>query len=119
MKALIVLVILVTLLLIFLKYKRDKNVKKLLISLATFGMILSLAVLSNLTRQVMPLFLAHIVLLIFSWLALIWYVFKEKYYWWILFSPLVTLALFLLLEFVTGSGHEIAIYFDDVKVKNV
>ncbi len=107
MKALIILAILATLALIFFLYKRNKDLKKLLIALATFAAIISLGVLGNLTRQVMPIFMAHAVLIILSWGGLLVYLVRDKYYWWIIFSPVVTIGLFLLLELLTGSSHEI------------
>ncbi|MEN8727524.1 MAG: hypothetical protein ABF276_06125 [Sulfurovum sp.] len=106
MKALIILAVFATLVIIFFQYSRNKNLKKLFIALITFGIIISLAVVGNLTRQVMPIFLAHIMLIIVSWGGLIVYLVRDKYYWWIIFSPLVTIGLFLLLELLTGSGHE-------------
>ena len=107
MKLFIVLVILATLAAIFFLYRKNKNLKKLFIALATFGAIVSLAVLGNLTRQVMPIFIAHIVLLLFSWGALIVYLLRDRFYWWIIFSPLLTIGLFLLLELLIGSSHEV------------
>ena len=106
MKALIILAVFVTLGIISFQYKRNKNLKKLFIALITFSIIISLAVVGNLTRQIMPIFLAHIMLIIVSWGGLIVYLVRDKYYWWIIFSPLVTIGLFLLLELLTGSGHE-------------
>jgi len=107
MKALLVIIILVTFGAIFLHYNRKKDIKKLFIALATFGVILSLAVVGNLTRQVVPLFIAHIVLIIGAWGGLIVYLIRDRYYWWVIFSPVLTIGLFLLLEFITGSGHEL------------
>jgi len=107
MKALIVLAILVTIGIIFFKYSREKDIKKLLLSLATFGIIVSLAVVGNLTRPVIPIYIAHMILVIIAWGGLITYVFKNKYYWWLIFAPVVTIGLFLLLELLTGSGHEL------------
>ncbi len=107
MKVLIVLVILATLWLIIYKYKKDKNLIKLLITLATFGVIIGLAIVGNLTRPIMPIFLAHIILVIIAWGTAVKYVLSEKYYWWIIFSPVLTIGLFLLLEFIGGSGHEL------------
>ena len=107
MKALLVIIILVTFGIIFFQYSRNKDVKKLLIALSTFGVILSLAVVGNLTRQVIPLFVAHMVLVIAAWGALIVFLIKDRYYWWVIFSPVVTIGLFLLLELITGSGHEL------------
>ena len=107
MKALIILAILATLAIIFFSYSRNKDLKKLFIALGSFLLIVSLAIVGNVTRQVMPLFLAHVVLIVVAWGGLMVYIVRDKYYWWIIFSPLVTIGLFLLLELLTGSGHEI------------
>ena len=107
MKALIILAIFATLGIIFFQYSRNKDLKKLFIALMTFGVIVSLAIVGNLTRQVMPIYLAHIMLILVSWGGLIVYLVRDKYYWWIIFSPVVTIGLFLLLELLTGSSHEI------------
>lgn len=106
MKALIILAILATFGLLVYKYNKDKNLKKLLITLITFAAIITLAIVGNLTRPVMPLYLTHMILVIVAWGTALVYVFKEKYYWWIIFSPVVTIGLFLLLEFLGGSSHE-------------
>lgn len=106
MKAVIILAILATLGILFFMYRRSKDLKKLLIALATFIAIISLAIVGNLTRQVMPIFLAHEVLVILSWGALFLYVFRDKYYWQVIFAPVVTICLFLVLELLTGSGSE-------------
>jgi len=107
MKALIILAILATFGIIFFQYSRNRNIKKLLVALVTFGVIISLAVVGNLTRPVIPIFIAHIILVIIAWGGLILYLIREKYYWWVVFSPVVTIVLFLILEMLTGSGHEI------------
>ncbi len=110
MKALIILAILVTLAAIFFSYSRNRDLKKLFIALGSFLLIVSLGIMGNITRQVMPLFLAHIILIIIAWGGLIVYLVRDRYYWWIIFSPLVTIGLFLLLELLTGSGHELPIF---------
>ena len=107
MKALIILAILATLAIIFFTYSRNRDLKKLFIALGSFLLIVSLAIVGNVTRQVMPLFLAHIVLIVVAWGALMVYIVRDKYYWWVIFSPLITIGLFLLLELLTGSGHEL------------
>ncbi|MBT8343296.1 MAG: hypothetical protein KJO45_01125 [Sulfurovum sp.] len=107
MKALIILSIFATLGIIFFQYSRNKNLKKLLSALTTFGIIITLAVVGNLTRPVMPIFFSHIMFIVVSWGGLMAYLVKDKYYWWIIFSPVVTIGLFLVLELLTGSGHEL------------
>ena len=107
MKALIILAILATLAIMFFTYSRNRDLKKLFIALGSFLLIISLAIVGNVTRQVMPLFLAHIVLIVVAWGALMVYIVRDKYYWWVIFSPLITIGLFLLLELLTGSGHEL------------
>jgi len=106
MRAIFVLTIVLTIVIILLKYKRDKDGKKLLISIASFIFIISMAVVGNLTRQVIPIFIAHLILLMISWGALIWYLMRGRYYWWLILSPVVTIALFLILETLIGAGHE-------------
>ncbi len=106
MKVFIILATLGTLAIIFFQYTRNKDFKKLFIALVTFGAIVALAVVGNLTRPVIPIFMAHIILVIIAWGGLAIYLWKEKYYWWIIFSPVITIGLFLLLEFLAGSGHE-------------
>jgi len=107
MKALLILAILATFGVIFFQYSRNKDLKKLFIALASLAVTITFAVLGNLTRPVMPIFLAHIMLIILSWGGIILYLAKGRYYWWLIFSPSVTIGLFLLLEFLAGSGHEI------------
>jgi len=106
MKALIILSILATLAIIFFQYSRNKDLKKLFIALGSFLLIIFLGIMGNLTRQIIPLFMAHIVLIVIAWGGLMVYLVRDKYYWWIIFSPVVTIGLFLLLELLTGSGHE-------------
>lgn len=106
MKAFIILAILATLAIIFFQYSRNKDLKKLFIALGSFLLIITLGVMGNLTRQVIPLFMAHIVLIVIAWGGLMFYLLRDRYYWWIIFSPVITIGLFLLLELLTGSGHE-------------
>jgi hypothetical protein len=105
-KGLLVVIILATIAIIFLQYKRNRDSKKFLIALASFGIIVSLGVAGNLTRAVFPIYITHLVLLIFAWLGLLYYVIRNRYYWWLVLSPVFTIGLFLLLELLEGSGHE-------------
>jgi len=106
MKIIIVLGILAMLLSMAFNYKKTKDIQKLLFSFLSMLGIILLAIAGNITRQVVPLFLVHSVLILAAWIALSVYVVQDKYYWWIIFSPLVTIGLFVILEVLMGSAHE-------------
>jgi len=100
----IILAILATLGIIAIDFYRHRDWKKLLISLGIFGVILILAGLGNMVRSVIPIFIAHFILIVMAWGVLLLYIVREKLYWPIIFSPLVTILLFVLMERVIGSG---------------
>lgn len=104
MKALIIIAIVITILSIGISFYRSRNWKKLLISLGLFTLILTLAGLGNMTRSIVPLFIAHFVLILSAWGALILYILRDKIYWQVIVSPFVTIIIFLILERLIGSG---------------
>ena len=106
MKIVLFMAIFGTLAAIVLLYLKNNNIKKLMIALATVSVIITYSVVGYMSRPVMPLFMAHTILLFVAWGGLIVYLFRDRYYWWVIFSPLLTIGLFLLLEFLTGSRHE-------------
>ncbi len=106
MKALLILAILLTFGLIFLRYWRNRNSKQLLVSLGSFIFLISLGIMGNITRPIIPLFLAHIVLIVFAWLGLLYYMFRGRYVWWLIFSPVITIVLFIALSLIEGSRYE-------------
>ncbi len=106
MKALLILAILLTFGLIFLLYSRNHNGKQLLVSLGSFILLISLGIMGNITRPIIPLFLAHIVLIVFAWLGLLYYMFRGRYVWWLIFSPVATIVLFIALSLLEGSRYE-------------
>jgi len=106
MKAFLVIAILLTFGLIILLYSRNRDSKKLLVSLGSFIVIIALGIMGNITRPVIPFFLAHIVLIIFAWLGLLYYVVRGRYVWWLIFSPAVTIALFVIWSLIAGSRYE-------------
>ena len=107
MKGRIVLLTILTLVFIFLDFKKRKDFKKSAIAIAIFILIISLGYSGFiLIRGVPPLFLAHLVLLFASYLALMWYLFKGKLYPYIIASPIVTEAIYIVLNFIEGSRYE-------------
>ena len=108
MKALIVLAIFLALGLIYLLYKREADTPKMLFSLFMLFSIIGLAVVGNVMRSLMPLFLAHIVALILSYGGLIYYIFRDRKQWILWGLPVGTLTLYILLAWI---GNEHIIWF--------
>ena len=106
MKAIVVIAILFAIGLIALLYKRNHNIKKLLISSAILGFIITTAILGNVMRSVMPLFLTHIVAIIIAYGGLILYIVRGKNYWYAWLLPLFTLLFYLLLAYL-GDEHNV------------
>jgi cytochrome c-type biogenesis protein CcmH/NrfF len=104
MKALIVLAMLVAIGLIVLMYKRENNLNKMLFSFVILFSIIGFAVLGNVMRSVMPLYLTHIVALILSYGGLVYYIIRDKMQGLLWVLPLLTLLLYLLIAWI-GNEH--------------
>jgi len=104
MKAIIIMSIFLALGLIFLAYKRESDIPKMLFSLFILSSIISLAVVGTVMRSLMPLFLAHIMALILSYGAFIYYIFSERKQWILWLLPVGTLALFVFFAWI-GNEH--------------
>jgi len=105
MKGLIVIGILITLGLIAFNFYRHRGWKKLSISLAIFATLLTLAGLGAMVRTIVPLFIAHLILIVIAWGGVLYYIFRGKLYLQVILSPIVTIVLFLIMERVIGSGN--------------
>ena len=103
MKTIIILAILFAIGLIVLFYKRESDTPKMLFSLFILSSIIGLAVVGNVMRSLLPLFLAHIVALLFSYGALLYYIFRDRkqWIWWLL--PVGTLLIYV---FFAWAGNE-------------
>jgi Na+/H+-dicarboxylate symporter len=108
MKAVIVLAILFAIGVIVLMYKREEDTQKMVFSFFILLTIISFAVVGNVMRSVMPLFLAHVIALIISYGGLIYYVFKDKTQWILWLLPLATLVFYLVVAWI---GNEHIIWF--------
>ena len=98
--------ILLTLALIALDAYRRKDLRKSLIALGSFALILGFAAMGLNMRAILPLFVAHILLILFAWSALLYYLLRGRYYWWAFWLPALSLALFVGLNFLEGSRYE-------------
>ncbi|KIM03223.1 MAG: hypothetical protein KU29_12440 [Sulfurovum sp. FS06-10] len=108
MKALIIIAILVAMGLIYLRYKRENDIKKMLFSSMILIFIIGLAILGNTMRILIPLFLAHIIALILAYGGLVYYIVRDKKQWILWLFPLLTLIVYVLLAWI---GNEHIIWF--------
>ncbi len=104
MKTIIVLTILFAIGIIILIYKREDDIKKMLFSFFILLSIIGLAIVGNVMRSIMPLFLAHIIALILSYGGLIYYVFREQTQWILWILPLATIFLYIIIAWI-GNRH--------------
>ncbi len=103
----VVVLTILTIGIIFLVYKKDKNLQKAIISTLIFGYILLVGYSGFiLTRAIRVLFFIDIITLIASYFALMIYIFKRKLLWYILILPALCIALYFGLDFLDGSRYE-------------
>ena len=106
MKGKIIFWLTVTLVAIGWEYYRHRNLRKTLIASGTFAWIATAATLGMTMRAILPLFAAHYLVIVFAWAALLWYLWRDKYLWWVFVLPVLTLLTFLGLNFLEGSRYE-------------
>ena len=104
MKTLIVVAILLAIGLIVMMYKREQDSQKMILSFVVLLAIVGLAVVGNVMRSVMPLFLAHLIALIIAYVGLLYYVVKDKTQWILWLLPLSTVILYVVVAWV-GNRH--------------
>ncbi|MCF6206677.1 MAG: hypothetical protein L3J47_07295 [Sulfurovum sp.] len=107
MKALIILAIVATFGLIFFFFSRKRDSKKLLISMVTFGVMLYILWVGfRVSVAIFPLKILNIVLGFFAWGGMLYYILKDRYAWWVIFSPLIVPVLFVIFSLIGGSRYE-------------
>ena len=104
MKFVIVLLPLIAIAFIYIMFRRDGDVKKVVISSFLLVGVISLSIMGNIMRSIIPLFLTHIVAIVFAYGATIYYILRGKFVWLALVAPLATMLLYLFLVWV-GNEH--------------
>jgi len=106
MKGKIILWLAVTLVAIGWEYYHHRNLRKTLIASGTFAWIATAATLGVTMRPILPLFAAHYLTILLAWAGLLFYLWRDKYVWWIFVLPAVTMLTFVGLNFFEGSRYE-------------
>jgi len=109
MRLLIILMPLIAIGLNYLIFKKDRDIKKFILSFLLLFFIVSFFIVGNIMRAVTPMFLMHIVAIVVAYGAMIYYIFSKKIIWMALISPIITLFIYLLLVWV-GNEHLSSIF---------
>ena len=103
----VIILVLITLAIIFFQYKKEQNLKKSIIATALFVYLLIVGYSGYiLMRIVPPLVFAHLIAVIAGYLAIFYYLFKDRLYIYIFLLPLITIAIYFGLNYVEGSRYE-------------
>jgi len=107
MKTLIILAILATFVMSFVSYNKNRDLKKLVITLGSFIVMLYLIWVGfRVSIAIFPLKIANIVLGFFAWGGIVYYMLRDRYVWWVIFSPLLVPLLFVIFSLIGGSRYE-------------
>jgi len=107
MKTLIILAILATFVMAFLAYRKNKDLKKLFITLGSFVVLLYILWVGfRVSVAIFPLKIANIVLGFFAWGGVVYYILRDRYVWWIILSPLLVPIIFVVFSLLGGSRYE-------------
>ncbi len=107
MFAKVIIFTLFTLGLIAFDFKKHRDFKKSLIALGLFSYILILGYIGFFAlKAYIPLKFIHFLILIFDYLALVYYLYTNKIYYQLFILPLITIAIYFGLDFFVGSRFE-------------
>lgn len=106
MVARVVIIALISIVMLLLDYFKSRDLKKTLIASGLFIYIFTLFFVGMITREILPLFVVHIVLIIVAWGSVVWYLIRGKIYPLIYILPLINIALVFVLNFLEGSRYE-------------
>jgi hypothetical protein len=92
---------------IFIDYRKNKNYKKSIRASIILLYIFAIGYSGGIaTRAIAPLFFLHLLAVVASYLAFLYYLLKEKLLWYIFLVPLATIGIYIVLNFLDGSRYE-------------
>ncbi len=98
------LLLVAAMVLLYLKYRKEHNPRKLLISTAVLAAIIFFTYFSKVIFVHKPVFVVHFALLILSWIGLFLYLVRDRLLWWLIAAPGVT-TLFFIVEALFFREH--------------
>jgi len=104
MKFLMVILPAIAIALIYMAYKRDSDIKKLIISFVLLWAVITLALLGMVMLSLKILFFTHMLAIFIAYGGLVYYILRNKFIWLALVAPLGTITLYLILVWI-GNEH--------------
>jgi hypothetical protein len=93
--------------LIVFDYKQKRDIKKSLTAIGLFSYILLLGYIGFFSlKAYLPLKFIHFLILILDYLALLYFIYKNKLFYKLFFLPLITIIIYFSLDFFIGSRFE-------------
>ena len=111
------LIVVLTLVVIFIRYDRNKNKKKFILSLATIIFLILSIFFGVLLKSFSILFIIHNIFILISFLALWKYILRKKYLYIFILSPLYTISIFLFIQYVIGE-RGLGLWWEIKRTKN-
>ena len=90
--------------LIYMMYKREDDVKKVIISFLLLWAVITLGLLGMVMLSMKILFFTHLFAVVLAYAATIFYILKDRFIWLGLLAPVATMLLYLILVWV-GNEH--------------
>jgi hypothetical protein len=85
---------------VYYQYKKDKDIKEALLTLFFIAVVTGFSLFGRYTLVYKPLFVLHVLLVLFSWIEIFRSVFTKKRNLWIIFSPVFSVGLFFLIGYL-------------------
>ncbi len=82
---------------IYLKYQKTKDIKEIVRYFGVIAIVIFFTYVSKIIFVHKPIFIVHLAFVILSWIALFYYLFKQKLNLWFLLSPALTTILFVII----------------------
>ncbi len=102
MKIFTIAIALLTLSLLFWQFRHKDMGQKLWIALGSVGVLIAMGLVGSMLKSIEWLFWLHRFGLIVGWIGVLWYLLRDRFYGWMIFSPLMTFGIFLLIHFLLG-----------------
>ncbi len=106
MKKIAFLLLGITVVMFFWRYRKGDPASKLVWAFLWFVTVVSFASLAPMFKPIVLLYVLHLVALGLSWVGMMHYLMTGRVIWWFFAAPIATVLLFVGLSFVDGSRYE-------------